>query len=139
MPSGKEENNMILTVTENQILMPKDIPVGTYKLVPVFSGDSKIRICELKKHFRFFDKSGKDSSVFTRIIYHLSKAGYTFIGELEQIDVNEFVKDTQIGNVSIAMLIVLCKECGVNILYDEKAYKKYIAKWEGRYERLMEC
>ncbi len=97
----------IIKVTEKGIIIPKNIPIGTYILQ---STTASVKDTDIREN------AETASSVLLRGLNALLRANYKLLEELEGKTDEELLKLRDMGVAGVAQVIRLCNQHGINIL-----------------------
>jgi hypothetical protein len=136
-----------IKVTDEGILIPKNIPNGTYRLMIVDETESKECLevkpekpkgVELKRISSVveFRKNGRRCHAFTEIIRVLRSEGYVYLSDLEGENVRDLEHLRGAGKGNISALIAVCEHYGISLIYDEKIFSERVNDWR---ERMICC
>ena len=100
-------SNDYTVLTEKGIIIPKNIPIGTYILQ---STTASVKDTDIREN------AETASSVLLRGLNALLRANYKLLEELEGKTDEELLKLRDMGVAGVAQVIRLCNQHGINIL-----------------------
>lgn len=118
-------SDYILSVTNNSITLPPNLPNGQYRLVKVTPGTSKkcgLHSWQIIESYININTM-EHNQVLTRCKRVLKRSGYEYVEDLKDAKADDILNIRDIGGLSGAFIFVVCEIFSVKIKEIDPSYE----------------
>lgn len=126
--------NYILTVDDNGITIPPDIPKGRYKLVELTNTECKgYNLHKWQDIESYIKVTGTANfATLSRVKTALRWSEYTYVEDFKDASANDIIAIRNVGHLATAFIIAICQLFSVSIVHVDSSYASLIEQFNNQ-------